>query len=73
MFNDYGELVAGFDMTNLVTFPNYSYVCIKVGKLEAQSLPGRELTIHEDKIEWHRDLSQVGKSHIIIISQMEIH
>lgn len=61
MFNDYGELVAGFDMTNLVTFANNSYSRVKVGKLEAKSLPGKELTIYEDRIEWHKDLSQVGK------------
>nr|XP_056720655.1 vomeronasal type-2 receptor 26-like [Euleptes europaea] len=58
MFNDRGELVAGFDVTNLVTFPNYSYIRVKVGKLDAQTPPGKELTIHEDRIEWHRELSQ---------------
>ncbi|XP_015266845.1 PREDICTED: vomeronasal type-2 receptor 26-like [Gekko japonicus] len=58
MFNDHGELVAGFDITNLIIFPNNSYIRVKVGELEARSLPGKELTIHEDRIEWHRDLSQ---------------
>nr|XP_056720653.1 vomeronasal type-2 receptor 26-like [Euleptes europaea] len=60
MFNDHGELVAGFDVTNLVTFPNYSYIRVKVGKLGAQTSPGKELTIHEGRIEWHRGLSQNG-------------
>nr|XP_056720656.1 vomeronasal type-2 receptor 26-like [Euleptes europaea] len=58
MFNDHGELVAGLDVTNLITFPNYSYVRVKVGKLDAQTPPGKELTIHEDIIEWHRELRQ---------------
>ncbi|XP_060110751.1 vomeronasal type-2 receptor 26-like [Heteronotia binoei] len=58
VFNDNGRLVAGFDLTNLVTFPNNSYIRVKVGKLDSQSLPGKELTIHEDRIEWHGDLSQ---------------
>ncbi|XP_060110748.1 vomeronasal type-2 receptor 26-like [Heteronotia binoei] len=57
-FNDNGRLVAGFDLTNLVTFPNNSYIRVKVGKLDSQSLPGKELTIHEDRIEWHGYLSQ---------------
>ncbi|XP_015266906.1 PREDICTED: vomeronasal type-2 receptor 26-like [Gekko japonicus] len=30
VFNDHGELASGFDITNLVTFPNNSYVRIKV-------------------------------------------
>ncbi|XP_015266844.1 PREDICTED: vomeronasal type-2 receptor 26-like [Gekko japonicus] len=59
MFNRYGELVAGFDITNLVTFPNNSYIRVKVGKLEAQTPPGKELTVHDDRIKWHGDLSQV--------------
>nr|XP_028560612.1 vomeronasal type-2 receptor 26-like [Podarcis muralis] len=31
--NEYGELAAGFDITNLVTFPNNSYVRVKVPPL----------------------------------------
>ncbi|XP_048360391.1 vomeronasal type-2 receptor 26-like [Sphaerodactylus townsendi] len=57
--NARGELAGGFDITNLVTFPNNSYVRIKVGMLDPHSPPGKELTIHEDTIEWHKSLSQV--------------
>ncbi|KAH0626260.1 hypothetical protein JD844_001155 [Phrynosoma platyrhinos] len=60
-FNEHGELEAGFDITNLVTFPNNSYVRVKVGRLTTQSPPSKMLTINEDKIQWHRNLSQVGK------------
>ncbi|XP_053117316.1 vomeronasal type-2 receptor 26-like [Hemicordylus capensis] len=58
-FNKHGELAAGFDVTNLVTFQNDSYVRVKVGRLDPQAPAGKELTINEDQIQWHRDLTQV--------------
>nr|XP_034992794.1 vomeronasal type-2 receptor 26-like [Zootoca vivipara] len=58
-FNEHGEIAAGFDITNLVTFPNMSYVRVKVGKLDPQAPPGKELTINEDKIKWHKGFTQV--------------
>ncbi|XP_033024066.1 vomeronasal type-2 receptor 26-like [Lacerta agilis] len=58
-FNEYGELAAGFDITNLVTFRNGSYVRVKVGRLDPQAPPGKELTINEERIKWHRDFTQV--------------
>nr|XP_028566577.1 vomeronasal type-2 receptor 26-like [Podarcis muralis] len=54
--DEHGELAAGFDITNLVTFPNKSYVRVQVGRLDP---PGKALTIYEDRIEWHRGLTQV--------------
>ncbi|XP_077774108.1 vomeronasal type-2 receptor 26-like [Podarcis muralis] len=57
--NEHGELAAGFDITNLVTFPNNSYVRVKVGRLDPQAPPGKELTINGDKIQWHRVFTQV--------------
>ncbi|XP_054850304.1 vomeronasal type-2 receptor 26-like [Eublepharis macularius] len=58
-FNHQGELEAGFDITNLVTFPNNSYVRVQVGRLDVQSPLWEELRIQKDKIEWHRGLTQV--------------
>nr|XP_028566556.1 vomeronasal type-2 receptor 26-like [Podarcis muralis] len=58
-FDDNGELVAGFDITNWVMFPNGSVVRVKVGRLEPQAPPGKELTIHEDQIIWHPVFNQV--------------
>ncbi|XP_054850323.1 vomeronasal type-2 receptor 26-like [Eublepharis macularius] len=58
-FNEHGELTAGFDITNLVTFPNNSYVRVRVGRLDVQSPPGKELTIHKDRIQWLRGLPQL--------------
>ncbi|XP_054850319.1 vomeronasal type-2 receptor 26-like [Eublepharis macularius] len=57
-FNAYGELLAGFDIINLVTFPNNSYIRVKVGSLDPQASPGNEFTIDENKIEWHRNFTQ---------------
>ncbi|XP_077774133.1 vomeronasal type-2 receptor 26-like [Podarcis muralis] len=57
--NEYGELAAGFDITNLVTFPNKSYVRVKVGSLDPQAPPGKELSINEDRIKWHRRFTKV--------------
>ncbi|XP_053225717.1 vomeronasal type-2 receptor 26-like [Podarcis raffonei] len=59
MFNENREIVAGFDITSLVTFPNNSYVKVKVGRLDPQTPPGEVLTINEDRLEWHRELFQV--------------
>ncbi|XP_062993062.1 vomeronasal type-2 receptor 26-like [Elgaria multicarinata webbii] len=58
-FNEHGELVAGFDITNLVTFPNNSYVKVKVGRLDPRVPPGKKLTINETRIQWHEDFIQV--------------
>nr|XP_034992718.1 vomeronasal type-2 receptor 26-like [Zootoca vivipara] len=57
--NERGELAAGFDITNLITFPNRSYIRVKVGRLDPQAPPGKELTINDGQIEWHRGLTQV--------------
>ncbi|XP_062993143.1 vomeronasal type-2 receptor 26-like [Elgaria multicarinata webbii] len=59
MFNERGELAGGFDVTNLITFPNNSYIRVKVGRLDPHAPPGEELTIAEDKINWQRNLTQV--------------
>nr|XP_034957887.1 vomeronasal type-2 receptor 26-like [Zootoca vivipara] len=58
-FNEHGELVGGFDIRNLVTFPNRSYIRVKVGKVDPQAPPGKEFSIYEDRIKWHWNLTQV--------------
>ncbi|XP_061447390.1 vomeronasal type-2 receptor 26-like [Rhineura floridana] len=59
LFNEHGEFVARFDITNMVTFPNNSYVRVRVGRLDPQAPPGKVFTINEERLEWHRDLLQV--------------
>ncbi|XP_062993124.1 vomeronasal type-2 receptor 26-like [Elgaria multicarinata webbii] len=56
-FNEHGELTGGFDITNLVTFPNNSYNRVKVGRLDP--LPGKGFAINETRIKWHKHLTQV--------------
>ncbi|XP_053216026.1 vomeronasal type-2 receptor 26-like [Podarcis raffonei] len=58
-FDENGELVTGFDVTNWVMFPNGSVVRVKMGKLDPQAPPGKELTIHDDQIVWHPSFNQV--------------
>ncbi|XP_066486658.1 vomeronasal type-2 receptor 26-like [Tiliqua scincoides] len=61
-FNEQGELAAGFDITNLVTFENDSFVRVKVGRLDPQTASGIKFIIDEDRIEWHEDFIQVPPS-----------
>ncbi|XP_063158820.1 vomeronasal type-2 receptor 26-like [Candoia aspera] len=59
-FNERGELVAGFDIMNLVTFPNNSYVRVQVGELDPRELdPGKTFMIKEDQIQWNQNFTQV--------------
>uniref|UniRef100_A0A803TQL5 G-protein coupled receptors family 3 profile domain-containing protein n=1 Tax=Anolis carolinensis TaxID=28377 RepID=A0A803TQL5_ANOCA len=61
-FNGHGELAAGFAITNLVTFPNNSYVGNMVGSLDPHAPPGKEFTINEERIQWHKGFVQVPPS-----------
>ncbi|XP_062993550.1 vomeronasal type-2 receptor 26-like [Elgaria multicarinata webbii] len=58
-FNEYGELAGGFDITNLVTFPNNSYVRVKVGRLDLQAPNGKKFTITAETIQWNKQFIQV--------------
>ncbi|XP_061447389.1 vomeronasal type-2 receptor 26-like [Rhineura floridana] len=58
MLNEHGELVGGFDITNMVTFPNNSYARVKVGRLDPQAPPDKMITLNKERLEWHRGLSQ---------------
>ncbi|XP_077169547.1 vomeronasal type-2 receptor 26-like [Paroedura picta] len=58
-FHEKGELKGGFDVTNWVTFPNGSFIRLKVGRFDPWAPPGEELTIHDDQIVWHRTFNQV--------------
>uniref|UniRef100_UPI0010A0A74E vomeronasal type-2 receptor 26-like n=1 Tax=Podarcis muralis TaxID=64176 RepID=UPI0010A0A74E len=58
-FDDNGELVTGFDVTNWVTFPNGSLVRVKVGRLQPQAPSGKELTLNDEQIVWHKSFNQV--------------
>ncbi|XP_070810122.1 vomeronasal type-2 receptor 26-like [Pituophis catenifer annectens] len=57
--NEKGEATGGFDITNLITFPNRSFQKIRIGKLDVQAPKGKELFIDEDVIVWNPAFNQV--------------
>ncbi|KAM6451844.1 vomeronasal type-2 receptor 26-like [Liasis olivaceus] len=57
--NENGEMEGGFDIINLVTFPNVSFQRVKVGRINVGAPKGKELTIHGYRIVWHKKFNQV--------------
>ncbi|XP_054850475.1 vomeronasal type-2 receptor 26-like [Eublepharis macularius] len=57
-FNDDKEMEGGFDVMNLVTFPNKFYGRVKIGKVDPDALEGKELIIDEGRILWHSCFNQ---------------
>ncbi|XP_066486707.1 vomeronasal type-2 receptor 26-like [Tiliqua scincoides] len=58
-FDEKGELAAGFDIVNWITFPNKSFTKVKVGRMDPHSPPGREFFIDETIITWYSSFNQV--------------
>ncbi|XP_070802410.1 vomeronasal type-2 receptor 26-like [Pituophis catenifer annectens] len=58
--NENGEATGGFDITNLITFPNRSFQRVNVGKMDLQAPKGQELFINEDVIVWNPVFNQKG-------------
>ncbi|XP_077774181.1 vomeronasal type-2 receptor 26-like [Podarcis muralis] len=52
-FDEKGELIAGFDIINWVTFQNKSFLKVKVGRMDPQSPLDREFSINKAIITWH--------------------
>ncbi|KAM3820953.1 vomeronasal type-2 receptor 26-like [Vipera latastei] len=57
--NEKGEVIDGFDITNLITFPNRSFQRVRVGKMDLQAPKGKELSIDDDLIVWSPAFNQV--------------
>nr|XP_056720633.1 vomeronasal type-2 receptor 26-like [Euleptes europaea] len=57
-FNQNGELIAGFDIINWITFPNQSFLRVKVGKVDPGALSHKVLTIYEEAIVWPSRFNQ---------------
>ncbi|XP_077169511.1 vomeronasal type-2 receptor 26-like [Paroedura picta] len=58
-FNDNKEMGGGFDVMNLVIFPNKSYDKVKIGKVDLDALEEKEWTIDKDRIMWQSRFNQV--------------
>ncbi|KAK9398160.1 type-2 vomeronasal receptor [Crotalus adamanteus] len=57
--NEKGEAMGGFDIINLITFPNRSFQKVGVGDLDPSAPKGKELFIDEEMIVWHPAFNQV--------------
>ncbi|XP_066487362.1 vomeronasal type-2 receptor 26-like [Tiliqua scincoides] len=58
-FEEGGESAAGFDLINWITFPNQTFLKIKVGRMDPQALSGQEFSINQEAITWHSTFNQV--------------
>ncbi|CAI5791312.1 G_PROTEIN_RECEP_F3_4 domain-containing protein, partial [Podarcis lilfordi] len=57
-FNGKNEMEGAFDIMNIVTFPNKSFLRVKVGQVDNDALEARRIIIHEDMIKWHKGFNQ---------------
>ncbi|XP_077169317.1 vomeronasal type-2 receptor 26-like [Paroedura picta] len=62
-FDQDKELVSVFDLTNWMTLSNGSFARVKVGQLDPQAPSGKELTLVENKIVWHKSFNQGDTIH----------
>ncbi|XP_077773968.1 vomeronasal type-2 receptor 26-like [Podarcis muralis] len=58
-FTNKREMGGKFDITNMLTFPNKSFLRVKVGWVDPFAPDRKEFTIHEDMIMWNNDFNQV--------------
>ncbi|XP_033026258.1 vomeronasal type-2 receptor 26-like [Lacerta agilis] len=57
-FNDKREMASGFDIVNTITFPNISYLRVKIGQVNPDAIEGEKITIYDDTIDWYRSFNQ---------------
>ncbi|XP_062994336.1 vomeronasal type-2 receptor 26-like [Elgaria multicarinata webbii] len=58
-FDQNGELVPRFDIINWITFPNQSFIRVKVGSMDPRAPGDEAFTINKDAIIWHSWFNQV--------------
>ncbi|XP_063158961.1 vomeronasal type-2 receptor 26-like [Candoia aspera] len=59
-FNEQKERRGGFDIVNMVSFPNRSFERVKIGWIDPDAPHGEEFRIRENLIMWHRVFNQVS-------------
>ncbi|XP_060110892.1 vomeronasal type-2 receptor 26-like [Heteronotia binoei] len=57
-FDENREMGAGFDILNMVTFPNNSIIKMKVGRVDPKAPESKEVTLEEDLLVWHKGFNQ---------------
>ncbi|XP_077774197.1 vomeronasal type-2 receptor 26-like [Podarcis muralis] len=57
-FDQNGELTAGFDIINWVTFPNHSFLRVKLGKIDVIAPKEKTLNISSNDIVWPTKFNQ---------------
>ncbi|XP_033026254.1 vomeronasal type-2 receptor 26-like [Lacerta agilis] len=58
-FTNKREMGGGFDITNMLTFPNKSFLRVKVGWVDPRAPSRKEFIIHEDMIRWNKGFNEV--------------
>ncbi|KAM6451778.1 vomeronasal type-2 receptor 26-like [Liasis olivaceus] len=58
-FDQNGMVATGFDIINLIAFPNKSFLHVKVGDVDHLAPPNEILTINDEIITWHSWFNQV--------------
>lgn len=58
-FNTNKDMGAGFDITQLIIFPNKSFQRLKVGRVDLDAVEREQFVIHDDLIDWKRSWNQV--------------
>nr|XP_056720623.1 vomeronasal type-2 receptor 26-like [Euleptes europaea] len=59
LFDQNGELVTEFDIVNWVTFPNQSFLRVKVGKMDSKAPPDKMVIIRDNAVAWPAAFNQV--------------
>ncbi|XP_032092364.1 vomeronasal type-2 receptor 26-like [Thamnophis elegans] len=57
--NENGDLETGFDIFNWVTFPNETFIKVKVGKIDPTASPDKLITLSAQDITWPTMFNQV--------------
>ncbi|XP_044296123.1 vomeronasal type-2 receptor 26-like [Varanus komodoensis] len=58
-FDDNGDLAGGYDLNNLVTFPNGSFQRVQAGRVDPQATPEDGFTINGSAIVWNQQFNQM--------------
>ncbi|XP_062993004.1 vomeronasal type-2 receptor 26-like [Elgaria multicarinata webbii] len=58
-FDEKWDLASGFDIINLVTFPNQSFQRVRVGEMDPQAPAGKEFKINASAVTWNPKFKQL--------------